>query len=187
VRLKLKFLLPSLQILLAVVLYWQSDAWNQAQRRISDMPGPDPAFTLLVAINFPAALVRAFVLAPLPEVWNRAFFIGSIGLLWYWLVLEYQSWRKRREAFTFTWNPLRVFADLLLIAIGMLCGLYALDNILQLRAFVHGEIVPQLLIFPKKGWGWPWFIATEGLYFAWFVGLSALFGRDLLLLFRRSK
>ena len=104
-RLKLKFLLPSLQILLAVVLYWQSDAWNQAQRRISDMPGPDPAFTLLVAINFPAALVRAFVLAPLPEVWNRAFFIGSIGLLWYWLVLEYQSWRKRREAFTFYMEP----------------------------------------------------------------------------------
>jgi len=109
---------------------------------------------------------------------------ACFGIGWFWNINPGGNEEKLSR---FTWNPLRVFADLLLIAIGMLCGLYALDNILQLRAFVHGEIVPQLLIFPKKGWGWPWFIATEGLYFAWFVGLSALFGRDLLLLFRRSK
>ena len=52
-RLKLEYVLPSLQVLLAIALLVWTDRWQQALMRIQDMPGTPPFFALLIAINAP--------------------------------------------------------------------------------------------------------------------------------------
>jgi hypothetical protein len=46
-RVKLKCALPLVHMTLAVVLFWRNDLWINASRG-QDMPGPSPAFTLLL-------------------------------------------------------------------------------------------------------------------------------------------
>ena len=167
VRVRLRYVLPAAQMLLAMVLYWRSDVWVKWAMRLYDMPGPAPAFTLLTAVNVPLALPRAFLdrYLALTEAWGRVAFVGAIGLLWYWAALNVDSWRQRRTVVTFSWIPLRLATDLLLIATGALWGCIGVQ-----RAIWHLDLYR----------GWPLFVTLETLYIAWSAVLVFFFGRDLL-------
>jgi hypothetical protein len=63
---RLKHALPLAQMALALALMVWSQQWTKATWGIQDMPGPSPGFSLLIAINAPVALPRAFWFAICP-------------------------------------------------------------------------------------------------------------------------
>jgi hypothetical protein len=165
-RVKLKYVLPLAQMALAVVLLRWSDLWMRAAIHVNHMPGPAPAFTLLMSINAPVAVVGA--LWPWSDLWERVAFVTAVGAVWYWVALNVESWRRRRTILHFTWVPLRLGADLLAIALGACFGL----------CVVAVSIVPRV--------PWPWLIPVLASLFIWSLGLMTIFGRDLVYCVRRK-
>ncbi len=110
-RIKLKYALPFIQMLLAVALLVWTVRWERAMMRIQDMPGTPPSFTLLVAINAPVALPRIVLYRYLPGWWDAITFIAGIGVFWYWVARNIESWRQTRRVFMFSWRPLRLAGD----------------------------------------------------------------------------
>jgi hypothetical protein len=165
-RVKLKYVLPLAQMALAVVLLRLSYLWMRTITH-SDSPGPDPAFSLLLSINAPAALARTLWSHRLPYLWDNVTFVAAIGMFWYWIALNIQSWRERRRTLLlFAWTPLRIGADLLVIAGGVCLVWLCLDA-------MSGPHVP-----------WLWFVPTSILI--WSVGPMFFFGRDLIHCVRRK-
>jgi hypothetical protein len=120
--LNFKYALPLVQMAIAGGLLWWSHLWQRTAMRIMDIPGPAPAFTFLISLNAPVALARTLWYHYLPDLWEHVVFIAAIGAFWYWIALNIHSWRERRVLFLFTWPPLRITADLLLIAMGVFLG-----------------------------------------------------------------
>ena len=75
-------MLPLAQMALALALLWWSDLWLRTAQRTMDMPGPAPAFTLLVSINAPVAFPRALWSRHRPDPWDDLTLIAAVGLLW---------------------------------------------------------------------------------------------------------
>ena len=117
-RLKLKYVLPALQIVLAVALLVWTHRWELVLMRTQDMPGTPPSFTLLMAINAPLAMPRALVFRYLSGWWDEITLVVAIGGLWYWVSLNIQAWQQRRRVFTFSWIPLRLVGDIIAVGIG---------------------------------------------------------------------
>jgi hypothetical protein len=159
-RLKLKYAIPLAQVALAVGLLTWSYLWYGAQAR-NDMPGTAPAFTFLVSINAPVALLRAFLYRHLPGYWDDVTFILAIGLFWYWIALNILRWRERRSLVIFAWPPLRLFVDFLMIADGAFLGWFYI---------LHG--------FGFLTW-W-WFVPCSAFYWAWCLALIVFFSRDFI-------
>ncbi len=161
-RPKLKYLLPLLQILVAIALLIWSYRWQLALMRIGDMPGPPPSFRLLIAINAPLAVFRAQVLSGLPGCWGDIIFIPAIGMFWYGVSLNIESWQQTRRVLMFSWRPLRLVGDTVLVGVGVFWALL-------LRAYA----------FPVLSFtSWLWFVPLTGLPILWASGLILLFGRD---------
>jgi hypothetical protein len=159
-RLKLKYALPLAQTALAIGLLMWSYLWDRAQRG-NDMPGPAPAFKLLVSINAPVGLLRAFLYRHLPDYWDDVTFILAIGLFWYWIALNILRFREGRSPVMFAWPPLRLFADLLMIASGAFLGWFSIVNGLGFLT-------------------WWWFVLCSAFYWVWCVVLIVFFGWDFL-------
>jgi hypothetical protein len=166
-RSKLKYILPPFQMAFALALMLWDQQW-QRRMRLSDMPGPSPAFTFLTAINFPAAILRMLWFQHLPDFWDALTFILAIGLLWYWVSLNLGSWRERRTVSLFSWTPLRVVTDFILLSGG---AFYIFDFFRSRRGYMHW-------------WGGSQW-ASNLIALAWCVVLVLLFGRDLLQNVRR--
>jgi len=169
---KLKYALPLAQMAVAVWLLQWSHLWLRAAHRAgAGVIGPAPPFTLLESINAPVALFR-YMNVPVP--WDDEIFIATIGVFWYWLALNIQSWRERRTLLLFAWKPLRIAADLLLIAMGACLGLFC---IFVMTGGLH----------PFGYATWPWLIPIWVSLFMWSLGSLFFLGRDLLhCAFRRS-
>lgn len=172
-RVKLRYTLPEVQMALAIGAFWWSDRWFRVQMRLQDMPGPAPAFTLLMALNAPLALLRAFYYRFLPEFWYRVAFVATIGLFWQWVGANIESWRRNREVLTFHRAPLRILADLVLIALGILCGIWFAGE--------WREVGP--LSWPSL----PWILGFVGPLVTWSLALTLFFGRDFIHCARRRK
>jgi len=185
-RVKLTYALPLAQMVLASALIWWSELWERAANRICDMPGPAPAFDLLVSINAPAALVRASwrrlpysVFHPMAAfLLDNGALVIAIGLLWYWVALNIYSWRLRRTVFIFRWMPLRLGGDALLIAVGVFWGISGIDDGRHSIVWAHAR---GMSCFGPYVWSrWLPSIAATGLDFTWCFALIYLFGRDFL-------
>jgi len=176
---KLKYGLPLAQMALALALLLSAQRWDRAMMRLYDMPGPSPAFTLLVSINAPVGLARIFWFRYVPDPWDWVTFIAAVGLFWYWAALNVQSWREARMVYMFTSNPLRIAGDLLLIAIGASLGFFFLAHELWI-ALRDGVQVARISSPPFTWPSWLWFGVIAGLHLAWSVVLLFFFGRDLL-------
>ena len=105
-------------MLLAVGLLVWTDRWERALMRIKDMPGTPPSFTLLIAINAPLAIPRALVFRYLPGRWDDITLVVAIGMFWYWVSLNIESWQRNRRVFMFSRIPLRLAADTIAVGIG---------------------------------------------------------------------
>jgi hypothetical protein len=87
-RVKLEYTLPLAQMPLAVALLLWTARWQRDMMRTQDMPGTPASFSLLVAINAPVALPRAFWSRYLHGWWDDISFVAIIGLFWYWVALN---------------------------------------------------------------------------------------------------
>ena len=173
VRVKLKYALPLVQMVLAVGLLVSDHFWLRTAMRRADMPGQSPAFTLLVSINAPVALARAFVFRRLPDQWDKVTFTAAIGLLWYWVALNLDSWRKRRTVSMFSWVPLRLVCDFVLLGVGVFWG------------GVWVRTLPHYL--PVSWFGWLSLVLRMGLEPAWSLVLIFFVGRDFIHCILRKK
>jgi hypothetical protein len=165
---KLRYALPAVQMAVAVGLIWWSDQWFKAQMRLQDMPGPAPAFTLCISINAPIALPRALLFRHISAFWDYVLVVLAAGVLWYWVAVNIGSWRRNRTVLTFRWTPLRLTADLLLVAMGVLFGGWFVAEGRSLR--------PQP--WPPSRWLWMAGILIPLL--AWSLVLIFFFGRDFI-------
>jgi hypothetical protein len=174
VRIRLRYVLPVVQMLLAVGLYRWSDAWLAAiMRRARGEPymGSSPGFDLLYSLNAPLWVVHTFY-PHLPELLDRVVFVSAIGLLWYWVALNFESLFRIRAVFTFSRPTLRVSSDLLLVVVGFLSGLLLLRELLNFHS-------------PLWWSGWDWLCCL--FCGAWFVSLTYFFTRDFIACIRRAK
>jgi hypothetical protein len=196
VRLKLRYTIPLAQMALALVLLrlsYLEDVWQH--RAGCHMCGPGPAFHLLISINVPVAVARAF--------WWRALYSASegfgpmiaylldggtqvvaIGLLWYGVMLNVCSLQQGRMVLMFRWLPLRIAGNVILAATGMFWALYCVANdLLGWNLWNLAPIVPR----PEPSvYSFLWFIVLVGLHLTWSLALIYFFGRDLALALSRQ-
>ncbi len=118
-------------------------------------------FTLLVFINPPAAMARSLWLKCVDNPWDEILLVASIGVLWYWVGLNVNSWQKRRTLLMFTSVPLRVVTDLALMAFSS-----------YFLWFFRNFDVAHL--------PWQWRTPELALVLCWLVGPPFIFGRDLI-------
>jgi hypothetical protein len=165
-RARLRFALPVLQMALAVCLLWWAEVWFRRVGRFDDMPGPAPAFTLCISINAPIALARAAWFRHLSTLWDNVTLVLAVGILWYWVALNVESWRRDHTVLMFHWAPLRLVSDLLLIAVGVFWGVTFVAETRDVRQ-------------PMPLSGWLWGSGFLGPLLAWSLALIFFFGRDL--------
>jgi len=167
IRLRLEYALPLAQMALAVYLLWWTYQCQAAFKRIYDAPPIPPAFTFLVFMNAPANLLRWTWFYHVNGVWSDAMFVASIGLLWYWVALNIHSWHERRSPVIFSWAPMRVMADLALVAMGL--------------SIAWGFRNVDVAHLP-----WLWRIPVVTFLVVWSLGPVVVFGRDLIHCLRRK-
>ncbi len=172
-QIRIKQILPLLQVLVAVALLVWTDRWERALMRIQDMPGTPPSFALLMAINAPLAIPRALVFRHLPGWWDDITLVLSIALFWYWVSLNLESWRLGRRVLMPSWTPLRLFGDTIAVGIGLTWA----------WALWAGRELPPVLSFSD----WLWFVPCLGLPILWSGTLILLFGRDFVQCLLRHK
>jgi hypothetical protein len=149
------------------------------------MPGANPILTALLSLHAPLAL-------PLRISWNYfsgttsfAIFIPVVGIFWYWVALNLQTWRDNRRVVMFSWRPARWVVDILLVACGLVCGLAGLYKLYVAASYAPSEMHGNGCYGPN-----PWFslvpeILTGLFLLAWFIALIYPFGRDFIHSFRR--
>ena len=178
-RLKLKYVLPLVQTLLAVALLVWTDHWERALMRIQDMPGTPPSFTLLIAINAPLALPRARAFRYLPGGdgwWDDITLVLAIWVFWHWVALSIESWQRGRHIAMFSWVPLRLVTDVTAIGIGVMWAFLLLHS-------RSSYSLPPLLSWTD----WLWFVPCICLPILWSAVLIILFGRDFVSCLRHHK
>jgi hypothetical protein len=168
---KLRFVLPAVQMALAVGLICWSNHRLRAAIRLGHWADPSPAFTLCVSINAPIALPRALLFRHVSAFSDYVVLVVAVGMLWYWVALNIESLRREGKVLMFRWVPLRLACDLTLIA---------------MAAFVAIAWVPEARPSVTL-WPWPWKLSVVGSLLAWSFGLIFFFGRDLILCVRGTK
>jgi hypothetical protein len=98
-------------------------SWDYSWQKVHRSWGTSPGFSLLVGINAPAALGRALLARHLPGWWDLGVLLVAVGLLWYWVGLNVESWRQRRMAWVSSRRALRLVADSAFIVIGVFLGI----------------------------------------------------------------
>jgi hypothetical protein len=180
-RVKLKYALPLVQMALAVGLLRWSEAWFEAVMRVSDSPGLCPAFRLLIAISAPVGLPRLLWSRFLPGSWDYPILIAAVGLLWFWVALNVDSWRQGRAVCMFSRTPLRIAGDILLIVTGIFWGGVCVGRNLDVGAIVHGAYGQVLGDCYPRGWqDASLCIAVVVFQLTWSLVLIYFFGRDFI-------
>jgi hypothetical protein len=166
----------------AALLWWSYISWKSM--RGCDSPGPDPAGTLMAAMNAPILLARLIGLPGVGLLEGTAadfladtVYAAAVGLLWVWVALNFDSLRWHRSVYTFRRIPLRITGDLIFLAVGAISGLMAQATMERIGAFPQNPGV--------SCWGSHirlWWVFNAGaacLYAGWSLALVGLFGRDL--------
>jgi hypothetical protein len=171
---RLRYVLPAVQIIVAFAAYYESYRWFEWRRHFfhDDMPGTWPGFTLLVSLNAPVAFVRLFYYRHLSDFWEEAVFILSIGLLWYWVARNIECWHSTRRVFSFPQKIPRMLFDALLSLLGLLFVVYARE--------VYWHLGPSVQL---SLYYWPSFF----FFLGWSAALIFFFGRDFILCIRSSR
>ncbi len=163
---RLRYLLPVAQMALGVALLVWSNAWMLAIiKRIHGTVQTTPPFTFLISLNYPAALARDLWFRHVPSPWEDRLLIPAIGLLWYWVARNIESWRQVKRLLRAPHLAIQLTIDLLQVALGVLIGF-----------MVFAEVSRYLFL---------WEIVTEStLGFMWCFALIIFPGWDLVELLR---
>jgi hypothetical protein len=160
--LKLRYVLPVTQMALAYALLLWSQVWERIlTQRVHGMVGPLPPFNLLVLLNLPAAILRGFWFRYLPSPWDDFLLIPVIGLLWYWVALNIESWRKAKGVLRFKSIHAQIAADALPIVGGLAIAFVCIFN---MRRSMYSPV---------------FFILFETFGFLWCAFLIFFFSRDM--------
>jgi hypothetical protein len=156
---RLKYALPLVQMALAIALIWES---RRELAAVQFHAGTTPSFSLLVLINPPPTWLRGVWFNYVDNPWfDVVIFVASIGVFWYLIGLSADYWPKRNTLLLFTRKPLRVTADLALIALG--------PYFVWLVESVDVAHLP-----------WQWKAPAWASVFCWLLGPAFIFGRDLI-------
>lgn len=166
-RVKLRYILPMGQMILAFVTIWWYNIWIHLAERIQDFPGKPVGYNAVLLMNAPVSVARHLFYDLSPR-WSDAMYVVSVGLLWYWVGLNMDFWYQRRTIVVFRWAPLRIATDLLLIGWGPY-------SVWQYR---------NIDIVHVARFDWPWFVPDFASCLVWGLGPSLIFGRDLVQCFR---
>ncbi len=174
-RLRLKYVLPFVQMALATWMFRYAAVWTrEAERRLETKVGPGPTWYLAFFINEPASILRItwfnFVV---DYLWDCVLLVSVTGLFWYWIAMSIESWRTRRELFLFKSLPLRAVADLLLVALGILLG------------FANANEASRGSFIPLTAQSW-WIYVVLFFQVFWPIALVLFPGYDLIRSFRRD-
>jgi hypothetical protein len=177
---RLKYALPSAQMVLSAVLLSRSHHWRSIFEPLNDMPGPAPAFTLLWSINAPISWVLMFTYGALQKLWVNVLLVALIGAFWYWIALNFESWQERQTLSLFRSLPLRFAADLLLIALGARIGWSAM---LGVGARFGWSVASSAMWDPQSNiirqLPWAWFIPAALCVLVWSSLVMFMVGNDL--------
>jgi hypothetical protein len=173
VRLKLRYVLPLVQMALAVALLWQSNLWFKEAVRLSDIPGPSPAFELCRSINAPIALFQALWFRYASSSADNIVFVLAVGALWYWVGVNFESWRRYRAVLVIRRKSLRLAIDLVLFAMGVLLAIVFMSEMRKVLPYFD----------PRSLWS----LAIFGPYVLWSLVLMFFFGRDFIIGVREGK
>jgi len=157
---------------------------------LCDMPGPSsPLFAVLLAINAPLAVPRAlweaisFALwgsrTHLPYWWSVAVLVAAVGLIWYWAALNLQALRKRGTVLMFSWRPVRFSTDTLLIAVGLVFGLFGASSARGFTSDLQSDLRGLSCYGPVWLYALSDAIMASAL-FVWSFALVLFFGRDFI-------
>ena len=172
-RIRLRYVLPIPQMFLAWILMWRSDIWFQHYFSVPQQcgnVGPSPPWSILCAINWPAAIAYIFVWRSrlghfLSENVQRAIFIALIGILWFWFgrYIEF-SW-KRGTVVSFSWRPARIVFDLLVTAMAATIAKIQLQSVYE----------------SWKGGYFQQTFASSNIVEVWAITILIFFARDAVL------
>jgi len=95
--------------------------------------------------------------------------VAAVGLLWFWVSLNVESWRQNRTVYSFSRRSLRVAVDLLLIALGAFWGM-------TFVAEMFWEVRARVIALPFASW--LFLLVVYGPLLVWFLALTFFFGRD---------
>ena len=159
-RLKLRYILPLVQMALAVEIIQWTNHWYETVGKFYDSPGsPDPV-SFLTIMSAPASVAREIWFPIVPWQWSNVVYVASIGLCWYWVAMSVSLWRRHHTLFPFPRIRLRIAADLLFIGMSML--------FVELFRNIDIRIMP-----------WKWEIPCLTLFLAWSLGPIVICCRDL--------
>jgi len=160
VRVKFRYLLPLMQMALAIAIIQWTNHWYLTVARHYDSPGTPAPFSFMIIMNAPASVVRMFWAPYVDWLWSNVLFVASIGLCWYSLVWSLDSWRRYCTPFPFRRRRLRIAANLLLIAISVVFVGYFRDiNIAQMP--------------------WQWEVPSGILFLGWAIAPLWICGSDV--------
>ena len=168
-HLKLKYVLPVVQMILAAITIWWFYLWINLADRIYDAPGNPVGFTAMLLMNAPASALRNLFYDINPR-WADAMYIGAVGALWRLVAFTMESLSARKTVAAFRKVPFRVATDMVLIAVGP-SSIWAFRTV----DLVH---VAQF--------DWPWFAPDVAACLFWAVGPPIIFGRDIVLCVREK-
>lgn len=173
-HLRLKYVLPLVQMALAVVFLRLIFLWDVAARMAHvDMPGKHPAFLLLLCLHLPLMLIlKPLLFGRLPQL---AALVAAIGVFWYCIALLSHRHYERGTVFPTRWLALRIVADVMLVAAPTCLGLLFIENVRDYP-----------FIYPRSFDGWTWFLPTYGSLLMWILGPIYIFGSDLVRCLRRG-
>ena len=98
-------------------------------------------------------------------------------------MLNFESLRLHRSVYTFRWNPLRVSADAILIAVGVISGFVARTTLERIEAFPSYSGVTCFGYDVRLDW--VLMLGGGCLHVGWSLALVGLFGRDFIQAIRR--
>jgi hypothetical protein len=169
-------LLPVAQLALAAVLVRWSQTLTVSSR--CDMPGPDPAFLLMISISAPVNLVRIFLDLWLPYPWNLAAWLGGVGLFWHRTRQMMERRLSGRRIVRIRSRAARLSIDSGLVAMGALFVLMGMGE-LKMEALRYRQ--SDLLIVGCFGPNWRTLLLaliTSVFHLGWGVVFMTAFGRD---------
>jgi hypothetical protein len=165
------------------LMQWSEKLWAGLSARRCDMPGPDAASLVMLAINAPVNLPRALWDTWLHYPRSDAAWIFWVGLQWYWVACSIEAWRERREPALFSWRPARLFCAGLLAVVGLVCGLFGVGEINQNSYVWWNLLSPDCFGVPLVAT----ILVPASLYVAWGIVLVLVFGPEFVRCLHRKE
>ena len=177
--LRLRYVLPTIQVILAVLLFWYDrNIWFPRMRGHS-MPRLSPGWRVSAAINAPVLLVRQLWFRHTSQYSDDVLYVIAVGIFWLWVAISLSSWKSNRTIAVPETKPLRVAADMFGLAVGVILVAAVFVSDLHGNTLSDGlERFLGSLAYEFRLGGWAWLFETL-IHGCWAVLILFIFVADL--------